>query len=186
MRSLHGPDDNKDFIENGFRELARILPCQQSYAIQWLHFKTGHSTDYVRTEVIYTFVEVGYIVKKDTMLVSLTPAGKQYLKELERKASNNEQDDESHSNEKESHDRKVSIFAKQKVQKDDGELPTDENGNHIRPESKAEKKNRASKDATEKTAPDNSPYYCRTCKTDYGSQSVFKEHVKLKHFGEKQ
>ena len=87
MRSLHGPDDNKDFIENGFRELARILPCQQSFAIQWLHFKTGHSTDYVRTEVIYTFVEVGYILKKDTILVSLTKTGKEYLRELERKAA---------------------------------------------------------------------------------------------------
>lgn len=109
-KTLHGPEENKQFLEQGLVKLKEILPCSKKYAIAYLHYELGHCTNYVRTELIDTFLEVGFIKCDSNMQLSLNRFAKKKKIFSEK--------------------RKRDLKGKP-ANEETGELATDEKGNHI-------------------------------------------------------
>jgi hypothetical protein len=100
--TLTGAYENQKGISVLLKYLEQKLPCSEKYAIAYLHFRTGHSTRFIRDEVIEPLKDMGILVFDRGTL---------------RLANGNKKID---------------------LEFDSGELPIDENGNHIPEEEETE------------------------------------------------
>jgi hypothetical protein len=102
--TLTGAAENQKGISILLKWLERKLPCSEKHAVAYLHFRSGHSTRFIREEIIEPLKDMGIL---------------EFDGEILRLANGNKKID---------------------LEFDNGELPTDENGNHI-PEEEEETEN---------------------------------------------
>jgi hypothetical protein len=96
--TLTGAAENQKGISILLKWLERKLPCSEKHAVAYLHFRSGHSTRFIREEIIEPLKDMGIL---------------EFDGEILRLANRNKKID---------------------LEFDNGELPTDENGNHIKEE----------------------------------------------------
>jgi hypothetical protein len=102
--TLTGAYENQKGISVLLKYLEEKLPCSEKYAIAYLHFTSGHSTRFIREEIIEPLKDMGILVFDRGTL---------------RLANGN---------------KKIDL----EFDENNGELPTDEHGNHISEETKNE------------------------------------------------
>jgi hypothetical protein len=102
--TLTGAAENQKGISILLKWLERKLPCSEKHAVAYLHFRSGHSTRFIREEIIEPLKDMGIL---------------EFDGEILRLANGNKKIDLEFGN---------------------GELPTDENGNHI-PEEEEDEEN---------------------------------------------
>jgi hypothetical protein len=100
--TLTGAYENQKGISILLKYLEEKLPCSEKFAVAYLHFRSGHSTRFIREEIIEPLKDMGILVFDRGTL---------------RLANGNKKID---------------------LEFDNGELPTDENGNHIPEETENE------------------------------------------------
>ena len=121
--SLIGPEENQKGIFVILKYLEPLLPCPKRKAIAYLHLKTGHTTRYVREEVIEPLIDASFLLD-DGVTISL-PNGSKNISLTFRDVT------PALPNKKKKKQDVPSLHVNSDGSIDDGELPTDEKGNHI-------------------------------------------------------
>lgn len=126
--SLIGPEENQKGIFVILKYLEPLLPCPKRKAIAYLHLKTGHTTRYVREEVIEPLIDASFLLD-DGVTISL-PNGSKNISLTFRDVT---PEKKALPNTRKKKQDVPALHVNSDGSIDDGELPTDGKGNHMRP-----------------------------------------------------